>query len=134
MESLTGQLEEEKSACELETVEVQKAIDDLQSVLSQSRDRRQALIPKVAKQVFRRYDAIRARRAGHGLSTVVQGCCTGCNMRLPPQLYNILQRVDTIEQCPSCHRLVIWDQILTDAGLAPQAAADAKLAPAHVGG
>ncbi len=131
VEAVAGQLEEEKTACELETLEVQKAIDDLQTVLSQSRDRRQELIPKVAKQVFRRYDAIRARRQGHGLSTVVQGCCTGCNMRLPPQLYNILQRVDTIEQCPSCHRLVIWDQILAEAGAA---APEAKASAAHVGG
>ena len=33
-------------------------------------------------------------------------------MKLPPQLYNILQRADTIEQCPSCSRLMVWERLV----------------------
>ena len=33
-------------------------------------------------------------------------------MRLPPQLYNILQVGDRIEQCPSCQRIILWEKFL----------------------
>ncbi|NIQ93637.1 MAG: hypothetical protein GWN87_05090, partial [Desulfuromonadales bacterium] len=34
------------------------------------------------------------------------GACLGCNMHLPPQLYNSLFRVDEIRACPQCNRLI----------------------------
>jgi predicted nucleic acid-binding Zn-ribbon protein len=31
-------------------------------------------------------------------------------MQLPPQLFNILQRGSTIEHCPSCQRIVYFEE------------------------
>ena len=111
-------LAEEELTCRAEAEEVARRSQELDSELAQEEGRRDELAPKVPRQVLRRYEAIRARRQGHGLSAVIHGCCSGCNMRLPPQLYNVLQRVDTIEQCPCCHRLILWDQILADGEVA----------------
>ena len=77
------------------------------------------------KPLYRRYDQVRARRMGMGLSPVAAGSCTGCNIRLPPQLYNILQRCDSIEECPSCKRIIFWDQILAT----PEAPSVGGMAP-----
>ena len=41
--------------------------------------------------------------------TVRNGTCQGCNMNVPPQLFNVLQRGTTIETCPYCHRIVYWE-------------------------
>ena len=49
---------------------------------------------------------------GIGLVSVIEGNCQGCNMKLPPQLYNVLQRGNSIEQCPSCLRIIFWDHLL----------------------
>jgi predicted nucleic acid-binding Zn-ribbon protein len=38
-------------------------------------------------------------------------------MNIPPQLFNMLQRGQSIETCPNCHRIVYWDRIM-DAGAA----------------
>ena len=35
-------------------------------------------------------------------------------MNIPPQLYNILQRGQTVETCPSCHRIIYWEEIMKD--------------------
>lgn len=112
IEALQDKLAEEEIDCSTERRKVDAAVAAMQGGLAAERARRDALVPGIPKAVFRKYDAIRGRRLGVGLSPVVGGCCTGCNMRMPPQLYNILQRGDTIEQCPSCHRLIFWDQIL----------------------
>lgn len=112
LETLKTQLTAEETACATEKAEVEKASEAVKNELVTDQNRRDALVPRVPKSIFRKYDAIRGRRFGVGLCPVVSGCCTGCNIRLPPQLYNTLQRGDSIEQCPSCNRLIFWDQIL----------------------
>ncbi|MBA3503878.1 MAG: hypothetical protein H0T65_26190, partial [Deltaproteobacteria bacterium] len=38
--------------------------------------------------------------------------CQGCHMALPPQLNNILARMESIETCPRCSRLVYRKELL----------------------
>jgi uncharacterized protein len=35
-------------------------------------------------------------------------------MNIPPQLYIIIQRGQTIETCPSCHRIIYWEDLMKD--------------------
>ena len=37
-----------------------------------------------------------------------------CNIGLPPQLYNIIIRGETIESCPSCQRLIYAADAMKD--------------------
>ena len=37
------------------------------------------------------------------------GVCQGCNMNIPPQMYNELQRCNSLKNCPSCERLLYWE-------------------------
>jgi predicted nucleic acid-binding Zn-ribbon protein len=47
---------------------------------------------------------------GNGVAIVaVKGAvCQGCNMNIPPQMYNELQRGNSLKYCPSCERLIYW--------------------------
>ena len=67
----------------------------------------------VRPDVLKRYGAIRMRR-GLAVTTVRNGTCQGCNMNVPPQLFNILQRGNSIETCPYCHRIVYWENLMKD--------------------
>ena len=83
------------------------------------------MLPVIPKPLLKRYETIRAKRMGVGLALVVDGSCQGCNMKLPPQLYNILQRANTVEQCPSCSRLMVWDHLIKqDESVAPDKTAE----------
>ena len=35
--------------------------------------------------------------------------CYGCNMNIPPQMYNDLQRCNSLEFCPFCDRILYWE-------------------------
>lgn len=61
---------------------------------------------KVERSVLGRYDRTRGARAGIGLAPAHSGRCGVCNMILPPQLYNQVQRANEVQECPSCHRLL----------------------------
>ena len=51
----------------------------------------------------------RIQRALQGVAVVqvnARGSCGGCHRQLPPQLYNILLRQDSLQVCPYCNRFV----------------------------
>jgi predicted nucleic acid-binding Zn-ribbon protein len=53
-----------------------------------------------------KYENIKRRRAGVAVAPVVGATCKGCHRNIPPQLSIVLQRVDSIETCPNCHRII----------------------------
>ena len=40
------------------------------------------------------------------IAPIVGMTCRGCNRNIPPQLAITLQRANSIETCPSCHRII----------------------------
>ena len=55
-----------------------------------------------------KYELIFARRGGTAVVEARNGICQGCRMRVPPQLYNELQKHHEIRMCPNCHRIIFW--------------------------
>jgi predicted nucleic acid-binding Zn-ribbon protein len=46
---------------------------------------------------------------GIAIAEVKSEVCQGCNMNIPPQMYNELQRGATsLKYCPSCERIIFW--------------------------
>lgn len=47
---------------------------------------------------------------GVAIAQVKNSVCFGCNMNIPPQIYNTLQRCNSLEFCPFCNRILYWEQ------------------------
>ena len=107
-----SQHEEELAALKEHVAEEEKEtaekVAGLENVLKAHEAEHAKMAATIRKDVLAKYDAIRKRK---GLAVVPahRGVCTGCNMALPPQLFNILQRGETIEYCPSCQRIVYYE-------------------------
>jgi predicted nucleic acid-binding Zn-ribbon protein len=86
---------------------------ELEAKIAALRTERDALAASVKPEMLKRYGTIRMRR-GLAVVSVRNGTCQGCNMNIPPQLYNTLQRGQTIETCPSCHRIIYWEDLMKD--------------------
>jgi len=86
---------------------------ELEAKIAALRSERDALAASVKPEMLKRYSTIRMRR-GLAVVSVRNGTCQGCNMNIPPQLYNTLQRGQTIETCPSCHRIIYWEDLMKD--------------------
>jgi predicted nucleic acid-binding Zn-ribbon protein len=48
------------------------------------------------------------------IASVSAAICSGCNMNIPPQLYNELQRFDSIKRCPMCQRIIYWNDMRSE--------------------
>lgn len=67
--------------------------------------RRAGVAAGVDATLLRRYETVRKKKLP-ALVGVVQGTCQGCNMNVPPQLYNTLVVTLGTDVCPSCHRII----------------------------
>ena len=104
-----GQLAELQSHVSAEARETEARLVELEAQAKELRIERDKHCAVVPKPLFRKYDRIRRLRNGTAVVAAENGVCTGCRMHLPPQLYNILQRGETIEQCPNCQRIVYFE-------------------------
>jgi hypothetical protein len=64
-------------------------------------------IPKPTLSFYRRVVAVKSD--GVGVVEVLDSVCRGCNMNIPPQMYNELQRMDRLKSCPNCDRIIYWE-------------------------
>jgi hypothetical protein len=93
-----------------ERAELTSRIGSLTSQVKELSEKRVAVAMSADPTLVGRYDSIRRKR-GSGVVPVINGTCKGCNMRIPPQLQNILRSGATIEVCPSCQRLIFASEV-----------------------
>ena len=65
---------------------------------------------RVKPELLERYMMVKQRVKGTAIASVKKSVCNGCNMNLPPQMYNELQRCDSLKFCPNCQRIIYWEQ------------------------
>ena len=91
-------------------------MDDLRGKIAGEKNGRDTSAGRVDPNVLKKYSAIRMRR-GLAVVPVVKGTCQGCHMKIPPQLFIMLQRGTAIETCPTCARIIYWDEIMKEVQL-----------------
>lgn len=117
----TGQLESrDKDVAgvrgELESSEAAQKdqLDGLKAQLAEATAARNAARAQVDPKWLKIYDTLLSKK-GYAVAPVIKGTCQGCHMALPPQLNNILARMESIETCPRCARLVYRKELLEPA-------------------
>jgi predicted nucleic acid-binding Zn-ribbon protein len=109
----TGDVEQLKASISKDSDAAQTRMAEIEAKIAELRVERDKLATEVKPEVLKRYSSIRMRR-GLAVVSVRNGTCQGCNMNIPPQLYNVIQRGQTVETCPSCHRIIYWEEIMKD--------------------
>jgi uncharacterized protein len=94
---------------------------DIEAALVEARIARDAARGAVDAALLKTYDSLVGKR-GYAVAPVIKGTCQGCHMALPPQLNNILARMESIENCPRCGRMVYRKEFLESAAAEGDAA------------
>ena len=58
--------------------------------------------------LMKHYMELNEKIQGSVIASVKDAVCDGCHMNIPPQMYNELQRFDSLKYCPFCHRIIYW--------------------------
>jgi hypothetical protein len=91
-----------------EAGELREKIERLTGEIERERAARTELMRNVDGDLRRKYEMIFSRRGGVAVVEVRSGICQGCRMRVPPQLFNEIQRNEQVLLCPSCQRMLFW--------------------------
>jgi uncharacterized protein len=84
-------------------------LEDLKISISKQRVDRDLMARDIEVTLLQRYEMLFSRRGGVAVIEAKGGTCQGCRMRLPPQLYNELQKHLKIHQCPNCRRILYFE-------------------------
>ncbi|MCD6185537.1 MAG: hypothetical protein J7K84_07095 [Deltaproteobacteria bacterium] len=72
---------------------------------------RDKIIESVQKDLIKKFLIIQEKQPnGVAIVQAKNSICCGCNMNIPPQMYNNLQRCNSLEFCPFCNRILYWQQ------------------------
>jgi predicted nucleic acid-binding Zn-ribbon protein len=63
---------------------------------------------KIDPQLLKIYLMVKEKAGGIAVVPAKDAVCRGCNMNITPQMYNDLQRCDSLKFCPSCQRIIYW--------------------------
>ncbi len=85
---------------------------------------RTQFVSQVEARILARYERVRAARGGVGIVPAIAGRCKGCNMMVPPQLYNEIHRNTEMHSCPSCNRILFSENLRGTGDRWPSASAD----------
>jgi uncharacterized protein len=99
-------LSDRELAAQGELEELALATAAAEQKLRELEARRAEAAKRVDPGLLGKYENIKKRRAGIAVAPVVGMTCKGCHRNIPPQLAITLQRANSIETCPNCHRII----------------------------
>lgn len=93
---------------ELESTSMQKNEENAELIqqLAQNKTEREAATKGVKKSILMKYDRIRGARQNLSVVRVDNETCTGCYIKIPPQLYVEVKKDKELLQCPNCQRFL----------------------------
>lgn len=106
---LTESIEHKRAELTTAEKEVAAQLEDLKVSISKQRVDRDQMARDIPPALLQRYQMIFSRRGGLAVAEAKGGTCQGCRMRLPPQLYNELQKHLQIHYCPNCQRVLYYE-------------------------
>lgn len=102
---LSDRIKSEKESIEQEAGFDRKKLDEL----DMDREKVSGLINS---ELFKKYLVIKGQhQGGIAVVPVKDAVCQGCNVNLPPQLYNELFRHDSLKFCPNCQRIIYLKEV-----------------------
>jgi uncharacterized protein len=95
----------ERIKIEKEHIQQEAGID--KQKLDEINSDRENVMELLDPELFEKYVKVKEQNQG-GLAVVPvkDAVCHGCNVNLPPQLYNELFRYDSLKFCPNCQRII----------------------------
>jgi predicted nucleic acid-binding Zn-ribbon protein len=77
-------------------------------VLASKKRKRTLVAKKISPELMALYKTLRERKRT-AVVPARYGACQGCNMKIPPQMFNEVQKSQDIIVCPSCNRILFWE-------------------------
>lgn len=107
-EGITKKLEDAKAAYEAGLKQRDEENSELSSELTKNKKLREEAVKGVKKSLLAKYDRVRNARNNLAVVRVDNETCTGCYIKVPPQLYVEVVKDKELHECPNCQRFLYY--------------------------
>jgi len=118
IESIQKKLNELKNVANAESKLLKEAegtvaeqVTELNGKKTTIQKKRTTKTKEINETVLKRYELLREKRSGVAIVGVSNGVCQGCNMNIPPQMFNNLMRAQELLSCPICNRMMFYQPV-----------------------
>jgi len=98
-----------RAGCETGKKKLKKELDSIGAALDGVLKKREAIRSEIKAKFLKKFDALKNLKNGRAVVPVWKEVCYGCHMNIPPQMYNELQRNESLMSCPHCERMIYWE-------------------------
>jgi len=88
---------------------IEDDLNDIDADAVRWTEKRTELQKEIPADLLAQYERVRKRNNGVGVISVWKEVCNGCQMKIPPHLYNELQRSEELFSCPNCNRIIYFE-------------------------
>ncbi|MDF1591325.1 MAG: C4-type zinc ribbon domain-containing protein [Desulfobacterales bacterium] len=99
-----------KAQVDIEKKTIQQDMIRNQQILARLETDIENISRRVEPELLKKYRLVKGQTRGVAIAAVQNGVCQGCNLNIPSQMYNELQRYDTLTMCPHCQRMIYWSE------------------------
>jgi predicted nucleic acid-binding Zn-ribbon protein len=111
LKALDGKMKAAVEGAKLEWSKVEGDMKALRADAAALDVTRQALLTRLPTAVVKRYEQVAAKRMGTGVALITGEVCSQCKRTLPPQLCIQVRKGAVLEQCPSCSRFLVHEEM-----------------------
>jgi predicted nucleic acid-binding Zn-ribbon protein len=97
---------EEKEVVNQKIAELEAEAEKQRKILKKLLSKNKTLSGKIDPELMKQFVFIKSQARGIAIVEVKEAICQGCNMNIPPQMYNELHKEDELRNCPHCHRMI----------------------------
>lgn len=106
MEAIKAELDKRTKTWTAEKAELEKRIKENQKQINENNIKKEELLKTLSPSLLQRYERIKSQREGIAIVEAKNYICTGCNMNIPPQVYNQVLKRESLISCPYCQRIL----------------------------
>ena len=97
-----------KAQVDIEKKTIQQNMSQNQQILARLQMDIEKISQQVEPELLKKYRLVKNQTRGIAIAAVYNAVCQGCNLNIPSQMYNQLQRYETLTMCPHCQRIIYW--------------------------
>jgi len=96
-----------KKELEVEKEKIQKEIDFLDKEIAENEKKKKEVAKNISELLYRRYERLIKHKSGKAIASIENGVCSGCHLRIRPQIIVEVSRQDSIVTCENCSRILV---------------------------
>jgi len=94
----------------LEKDSIKRDTEQCRQKLAQLESHRNAVTDALDSTILDIFYRVKAKQSDAvAIAEVIDAVCQGCNLNIPPQMYIELQHRNSLKNCPSCERIIYWE-------------------------